>query len=532
MDPSPPSLTAPRQAFDLELFPKDPEQILAFRQLARRNFRHFIRYWNLATRARFQLNWHFDYLADILQSVADRDPTTRFCIINIPPRFSKSTVTGMLWQAWMIGRDDSYSSSVFSIASSATLAARDSAKTRDILKEPWYQALFPHVRLKTTAEDEWATHRGAYRISAGVGGTVTGRGGPHIIVDDALQAADAHSTLLREKTNEWLGSTLRSRLDDPKTGSITVIQQRLHEMDNTGFLLENAKAKGADQYFHVCLPLEFSKRTVYTFRGTHYATKEPGELLHPERIGPEEVAAYRQSMGVDFETQYNQNPTNAAGGFFEESTFHWYDPSELPENLNHFMAADYATSKKTTADRSAILCVGVDEKRDLWVREESVLDWLEPLDAVTKTVQLAKRRKAYLLSHEKGVIANTLAPLFRIVCEKEGHYLSVEHYTRSDGKGATASAVKGYAQAGKVHLPRTRRAQWLPILLKFRPDVDGGDDDLVDALATAGLLVMKAGTIPTPSPELPVHLPETLIAQRSRWAHEDYDRARNEDRDD
>lgn len=42
-----------------------------------------------------------------------------------------------------------------------------------------------------------------------------------------------------------MGETLRSRLDDQLTGTITVIMQRLHERDATGYLLDQMKDRRA-----------------------------------------------------------------------------------------------------------------------------------------------------------------------------------------------------------------------------------------------------------------------------------------------
>jgi hypothetical protein len=69
-----------------------------------------------------------------------------------------------------------------------------------------------------------------------VGGTLTGRGGETIIIDDPLDASEAQSELARKRVIDWYGGTLVSRLDNKNTGAIIAVMQRLHEDDLAGHL--------------------------------------------------------------------------------------------------------------------------------------------------------------------------------------------------------------------------------------------------------------------------------------------------------
>jgi hypothetical protein len=253
---------------------------------------------------------------------------------------------------------------------------------------------------------------------------------------------------------------------------------------------------GSDQYKHIKIPLIAPTRTVVEFRGKVYATRDPNDLLHPERIGPEEVAAIKIAQGHKFEAQYQQNPVARKGGFFHEDDLIWYDTHELPPpaTLSWMIGADYATSARTTSDQSAILAAGLDHQfpAHIWIHPDSILAHLDPLPAVQKTIALAKRLRTRVLGHEKGVIANTLRPLFNQEMAAQSHTVATEAYTRTDGKAATASAIKGMMQSGRVHLPRSLRPIWEPLILRFRADSDGDKDDLIDALATIGILVERS----------------------------------------
>jgi hypothetical protein len=57
--------------------------------------------------------------------------------------------------------------------------------------------------LAKDTELEFATTRGGNRLSTSVGGTLTGRGGNLLIIDDPLKPQDAYSEAARESTKQW-----------------------------------------------------------------------------------------------------------------------------------------------------------------------------------------------------------------------------------------------------------------------------------------------------------------------------------------
>ena len=111
------------------------------------------------------------------------------------------------------------------------------------MKSPWYRKLFLETAvspLKDT-EGEFLTTRNGCRLTTSLDGTLTGRGGDVIIIDDPLKPIDALSEAKREKVNQWYFNTLLSRLDDKKNGAIIIVMQRLHLNDLTGVLLQGSE---------------------------------------------------------------------------------------------------------------------------------------------------------------------------------------------------------------------------------------------------------------------------------------------------
>ena len=84
-----------------------------------------------------------------------------------------------------------------------------------------YRAIFPATKISSAKDSEAevrTTARGS-RLATSVGGTLTGRGGNLIIVDDPLKAQDAHSQSARSHLQQWFGNTLLSRLDHKTEGA-------------------------------------------------------------------------------------------------------------------------------------------------------------------------------------------------------------------------------------------------------------------------------------------------------------------------
>jgi hypothetical protein len=104
------------------------------------------------------------------------------------------------------------------------LAKKHANDFRAIAEAGWYRDLFPGMRIgqKDSESEIELTARG-FRLATSVGGTLTGRGGDLIIIDDPLKPDDAYSDVKRNGANEWFKNTLISRLDDKRRGTILIV---------------------------------------------------------------------------------------------------------------------------------------------------------------------------------------------------------------------------------------------------------------------------------------------------------------------
>src|SRR6266436_660904 len=109
-----------------------------------------------------------------------------------------------------------------------------------IARDAVYKGVFSATRLnpKKASESEFETTKRGSRLATSVGGTLTGRGGGVLIVDDPIKANDADSEVARRGAIDWFRGTALSRLDNPATSLVCIAMQRLHVDDLAGILIE------------------------------------------------------------------------------------------------------------------------------------------------------------------------------------------------------------------------------------------------------------------------------------------------------
>src|ERR1700722_1234656 len=219
-------------------------------------------------------NWHVDLISEYLEACTRREVTR--LIINIRPRSLKSVSVSIAWPAWLLGKNPS--ERIVAASYSDRLALKHSVDCRLVLQSEWYRRVFPSVILTgdQNEKSKFVTTARGQRFATSVGGSATGEGGGILIVDDPLNPLQAASKVMREAANNWFDQTFYSRLDNKENGVIVVVMQRLHAEDLTGHLL------GTGGWEHLCIPAVAEVRTLIDF-GRVKRTREPGDLLHPER---------------------------------------------------------------------------------------------------------------------------------------------------------------------------------------------------------------------------------------------------------
>ena len=369
---------------------------------ASHDYMQFIKYvFKYIYRKEFKENWHHGLVAEYL--TACYMGQIRRLIINEPPRYGKSEEATICWDAWMKGQNPFLS--MISASYSDDFATDHAKKTRDILLDPAYSIVFPDtvVAKDQKSKANWETTEGGMRLAVGTGGSLTGRGGEFLLLDDPHKPIDIEtSQTARKKDITWIKNTFYSRLNDKKKGVIVCIMQRLHDQDATGYLLEQGDESGIP-YEHVCITNKCDERKTYSFGNFRYV-RERGELIWPEFEGPEEIAEARVMMSPQvFASQYDQNPIDEENRFFPEQFLLDYDYNNIPRDLVFYGSSDFAITEDD-GDYTVHGVWGVDPGDnlflvDMWRAQTQSDEWCQAL------LELHKKRQTRIWWTESGQIS-------------------------------------------------------------------------------------------------------------------------------
>src|SRR5690242_8407324 len=247
----------------------------------------------VSTGGPFLPNWHVEAITYALTRVV-RGEIKRL-IITVPPRSLKSICASVAFPAFVLGHDPTRR--IIEVSYSEGLARKHANDFRAVMRSPLYKRLFPGTRISAAKDTElevMTTARG-FRYATSVGGTLTGRGGNLLILDDPLNALEASSDRARETLKQWYANTLLSRLDNKAEDAIVVVTQRLHVDDLVGHLLEERV------WTVLSLPAIAEVEQVVPLGPDRYHYRKVGELLHPEREPSWALEDLKRTMGsVDF----------------------------------------------------------------------------------------------------------------------------------------------------------------------------------------------------------------------------------------
>ena len=263
-------------------------------------------------------NWHVYAIACQMERI-ERGEINRL-IITMPPRCLKSISCSIAFPAWYLGHHPSRQ--VVAVSYSEKLAEKFANDSRKVMQSNWYKNCFPKTRVSRlrNARNDFETSKGGGRFSTSVGGTMTGRGGDIIIIDDANKPGEIESKIARENVIDWFRSTLLSRLNAPTTDPIVVIQQRVHEEDLAGYLLRTGG------WEHLNLPAIAENQMIVDLGKKGKLERHEGHLLHEERLPLQFLTRQKEDLGsFVFAAQYQQRPAPKEGGIIHWDWFKTYD---------------------------------------------------------------------------------------------------------------------------------------------------------------------------------------------------------------
>lgn len=159
---------------------------------------------------------------------------------------------------------------------------------------------------------------------AGAGGSITGRGGNLLVLDDPLKNdEEAESEVIREGRNRWLDATWSTRGEPPRQK--VYIQTRWHPRDPIGYTIQKAAAdENAESWHYINFeairsndPMEVPPKVTL-----EPDWREPGEALCPERFPLKSLLAIKASVGSHWwNALYQGRPTVREGRVLKAAWF-------------------------------------------------------------------------------------------------------------------------------------------------------------------------------------------------------------------
>lgn len=414
-------------------------------------------------------NWHIELIADRLERCYRRE--IKRLIIALPPRNLKSICASVAFPAWALGHNPTLRFICVSYAQD--LAGKHARDTRTIMLQDWYRRTFPNAGFNPAkmAEEEFAMLAGGYRLATSVGGTLTGRGGNIIIIDDPMKPQEALSDTKRDSVRQWYDSTLSSRLDNKKDDVIILIMQRVHVDDLVAHVLDK------EDWEVLKLPAIALENERFLLSDGRWVGRSAGEALHPVHEPLHTLKQLKKSMGsLAFSAQYQQTPVPPEGNLIKWRYFTVFDepPAERPGD-QIIQSWDTATTLGNSSDYS--VCTTWLQKKKRYYLLDILRERLEFPELKSAVIRQAAHYGAKTVLIEDAGIGTALIQAVRRLGG-----LHVIATKPTGGKADRLAAQLNVIEAGDVLIPR--KAPWLDTLREESCAFPGGKhDDQIDSIS-------------------------------------------------
>ena len=438
------------------------------------------------TYPRYRTAAHHKTIAEQLERI-ERGEIDRLMLL-VPPRHGKSELASIRLPAWFLGRQPH--KQFLSVSATDLLASDFGRAVRNTINSAEYRAIFDtKLAEDSQAKGKWHTSAGGIYYALGIGGSVLGRGGDCILIDDPYATmAEAQSELTRKNVWDWYTGTAYNRL--MPGGSIVVINHRMHEDDLCGRLLAQ-QAAGGDRWEVVELP----------------AVNDAGEALWPAAYPIEVLERIRKNTQARFwSSLYQQRPAPEEGDYFKAEWLRPYEKAPDPTTLRVYCASDYAVTSDG-GDWTVHVVVGIDPEGrmyllDLWRKQASADVWIEAF------CDLAIKWKPMAWAEEQGQIRSGVGPFLDRRQRERKAYVTREQFPTRGDKAVRAQSIRGRMALEGLYVPVS--APWYADLRSELLSFPAGKhDDQVDALGLVGQLLDQMQSGQKPRAVVPI--------RRDRW---------------
>lgn len=488
--------------------------------------------------------WVLDILCDVMMAVTDGH-LTRVCI-NVPPGSMKSSLLNVFMPAWEWGPQNMPHLRYLSVSYSRVVPERDNIRFARLINDPVYQHCWGNrVKLVREGAEVVENNKTGWKRVTSTGGSITGLRGDRILNDDLNNPMDVESDEVRDTTNRFVREIMPDRVNDLEKSAIINLQQRTHEHDATGTLIEF----GGD-YTFVCIPMEFDPLRIFPVvlrrdedgnptqtwtdpraldskgrlltgltvnaRGEPRVTigspmaRTEGALCWPERFPPEEVTKLQGIKGpYAWSSQFNQFPGVRGGSIIRKEWWKLWPAEEYPEIGTVIVSVDTAVEEGTQNDYNACTVWGAfagEAGEPLLLILEAWRARVPLAELVARVAETCRRRRAdYLLIEHKTrgrdvhdeIIrlyqdATWLTRLVKVDKSKVARLKAVEHLFSGDYRKDPQSGVETW-EGGVVHAPDKDWAQ--DVIDEVASFPYGAHDDWTDTVSQALLWIRQNGVV-------------------------------------
>ena len=413
-------------------------------------------------------NWHIDVICEHVQALVENRLPTRNLVVNVPPGSMKSTILAVCLPAWMWLRNPGWRGILAS--GNEGVAIRDSMKCRDIIDSDWYRGLFRPswgFSRDQNAKGHYKNTATGFRMAISAGARITGDRADAIIVDDPNDAAEAFSKAARDQIINWWDNAAANRLSDMSLGCRIIIQQRLHQEDLTGHVLDTEPAA----WTHLVIRQEFEQGDEQPWD----PRAEEGALFFPARFPREVVEGERKRLASSgYAGQHQQRPASKEGEIFKRGFVRFYDPTlPLPAFKRKIMSWDTAFKEKQQNDPSCGLVAG-EADNGIYILDHELEHMGYPALKEKARTWAAAHSPSALLIEDKASGQSLIQEL------KQETSLPVVAVQVETDKVSRAWAVVPTWEAGRIYLPAG--APWVDDFLdEIYTFPRAAHDDQVDA---------------------------------------------------
>lgn len=471
--------------------------------------------------------WVLDAICEHLEAITFGKITR--LLVNVPPGSMKSLMVNVFFPAWEWGPMNMPHLRYVSFSYSSGLTERDNTKFRKLVMHDKYKELWgDKFNLEKEGEIKITNDRTGSKFASSVKGIGTGERGDRVVIDDPHDVHKSESDIVRTDTVRWFRETITDRLNNLDDSAIIIIMQRVHQLDISGFILEQGWP-----YCHLMVPMEFEAgREPYNPLGWVDPRTEDGDLAWPARFSPEAVANIEREKGsFAYAGQYQQRPAPRGGGIIKREHWRPYTAADcgkfgvpwpkLPVMSYTVLSLDTAQTEKKQNDPSAACIVGV--CRDTWGNRRIILMWawaerLELYDLIRKIEETCKKFKVdRVLIEDKASgfpVAQELRRRGRNISERLANNpktqdradFGVQLLTPEGDKVARAYSVQNLFEVGLIFAPAeaTGNGDYLfkdwadRVITEMAELPKGAHDDLCDAMTQALIYLRTLGLATLP----------------------------------